>query len=422
MRRPFPAYEGDDSYVFVCYSHDDARFVYPEMKRLYEAEFNIWYDEGVSPGSEWSESLADHIQRCAVLLYFVTPRSVEREHCRQEINFALDQAKQILAVHLEPTEVPPALQLNLSHRQAILKYEHPIAAYQRKLDRALREATGGNEPVNAVPDQATAATASAPLRYGKYGAVALALLLVFVTGWWLSRGEPDESTTPTATMADHRDRPPTIAVLPLRNLSGDEDQAYFGEAVSSEIWAKLTRVDGLRVISMTSSSRYRDSSLDIREIGERLTADFVIEGSAILGNGVARVNVHLTDAVQGTELYGESYTAEVGEITALFGLYDKISKEVGASLPRIVQGEEALHTPTEIPTDSVAAYNLVKRAMFSFIETGDPRKSLALIEQALQLDPGYAAAHSDASSYLALMAEFGYGPPREYLALGEAAA
>ena len=120
MRRPFPAYDGDQSYVFVCYSHDDAALVYPEIRRLHESGFNVWYDEGISPGSEWSESLATHIQQCAVFLYFVTPRSVGREHCRQELNFALDRGKQILVVHREETQIPPALQLNLSHRQAIL--------------------------------------------------------------------------------------------------------------------------------------------------------------------------------------------------------------------------------------------------------------------------------------------------------------
>ena len=91
MERPFSAYEGTEPFIFVCYAHDDAELVYPEITRLRDAGFRIWYDEGISPGSEWSETLAQRIQQCSVFLYFVTPRSVEREHCRVEVNFAFEQ-------------------------------------------------------------------------------------------------------------------------------------------------------------------------------------------------------------------------------------------------------------------------------------------------------------------------------------------
>ena len=150
MQRPFAAYEGSDPYVFVCYAHDDAALVYAELTRLKGAGFNIWYDEGISPGEEWSETLSARIEGCAVFLFFITPRSVEREHCRREVNFALEQRCSILAVHLEPTEVPGALQLNLSHRQAILKSERSEEDYQQKLDRALEAAAVGRPDV--VPD------------------------------------------------------------------------------------------------------------------------------------------------------------------------------------------------------------------------------------------------------------------------------
>jgi hypothetical protein len=52
MQRPFPAYDGNEPYVFVCYAHDDAGEVYPEITRLKDAGVNIWYDEGIAPGSE----------------------------------------------------------------------------------------------------------------------------------------------------------------------------------------------------------------------------------------------------------------------------------------------------------------------------------------------------------------------------------
>lgn len=153
MQRPFPAYEGNEPFIFVCYAHDDAEQVYPEIVRLRDAGLHIWYDEGISPGSEWSATLAEHIQQCAVFLYFITPRSVDREHCRREVNFALEQRCAILPVHLEETDVPAALQLNLSHRQAILKYQLATMAYQQKLDRALESAALGRAGMPDAPTQ-----------------------------------------------------------------------------------------------------------------------------------------------------------------------------------------------------------------------------------------------------------------------------
>ena len=133
MDKPFAAYQGDEPYVFVCYAHDDTALVYPEISRLHEAGFRVWYDEGVAPGSEWSESLAQHIQQCSVFLYLVTPRSVAREHCRREVNFALEQSCTMLAVHVEETEVPAAIQLNLSHRSVVdlgTRWQSPIGSWQ----------------------------------------------------------------------------------------------------------------------------------------------------------------------------------------------------------------------------------------------------------------------------------------------------
>lgn len=140
MERPFQAYEGDEPYVFVCYSHEDDALVYAELGRLREAGFNVWYDEGISPGSQWSDVIARHIERCAVLLYFVTPRSVVSEHCRREVNFALEQSCGMLAVHLERTNLPSGLKLTLSNRQAILKYDEPATIYTTKLSQAIRGA------------------------------------------------------------------------------------------------------------------------------------------------------------------------------------------------------------------------------------------------------------------------------------------
>ena len=106
METPFAAYQGDESYVFVCYAHEDADVVYPEIMRLHGSGLNIWYDEGISPGHEWTQELADAIENSTQVLYFVSPSSVASRHCRNEVQYALEQEKALVTVYLEPTELP----------------------------------------------------------------------------------------------------------------------------------------------------------------------------------------------------------------------------------------------------------------------------------------------------------------------------
>ena len=106
MDRPFPAYKGEEPYIFVCYAHEDSDVVYPELQRLHDSGVNIWYDEGIAPGHEWTQELADAIEGSAQMLNFVSPASVESRHCRSEVQYALEAEKALISVYLEPTELP----------------------------------------------------------------------------------------------------------------------------------------------------------------------------------------------------------------------------------------------------------------------------------------------------------------------------
>ena len=136
---PFDAYRGDDAYFFASYSHEDADLVYPELIRLREEGFNVWYDEGISPGHAWPEELANKIERCALFVLFVSPRAVASENCTRETNFALARHKPILAVHLEETDLPSGLELSIGDRQAIIRPHLDEQAYRHKLTDAITE-------------------------------------------------------------------------------------------------------------------------------------------------------------------------------------------------------------------------------------------------------------------------------------------
>ena len=137
MDKPEPAYSGTETYAFVCYSHRDKATVYAEIRSLQSQGVNVWYDEGIDAGLEWSDRLADAISGCSNFLYFVSPSSVASENCRREISFANHVDTAVTAIHLVPTDLPGGLQLSLGNRQGILKHELSADAYSKKLSQAL---------------------------------------------------------------------------------------------------------------------------------------------------------------------------------------------------------------------------------------------------------------------------------------------
>ena len=131
MDRPLPAYKGDQPYIFVTYSHRDASLVHPEIRWLQDQGFNVWWDDGISPGTAWRSELAVAIRNCSLILYFVTPQSVRSEQCVREVNFGLDEHhRPVLAIHLVETALPDSLALSLGDRQAILQHTLEPADYE----------------------------------------------------------------------------------------------------------------------------------------------------------------------------------------------------------------------------------------------------------------------------------------------------
>ena len=151
-RLPYPAYRGSEPYVFVSYAHADSEKVFYEIKRFNEAGFNVWYDEGIAPGNEWTDEIADALERCSVFVVMLTPTSAPRENVLNEINFALDEKKPFLAIHLEETELRSGLKLRIGTKQAILKYNMTDEEYEYKYTEAFRRMGLQKKPLAASSD------------------------------------------------------------------------------------------------------------------------------------------------------------------------------------------------------------------------------------------------------------------------------
>ena len=118
MERPF-AYNGVEPYIFVSYSHKNCDRVWPVIDRLEKDGYRVWYDDGISPGTEWDVNIADHITHCGYFFALVSKDYLESDNCRDELNFVRELKKPMLLVYLEDVELPAEMKMRLSRLQAV---------------------------------------------------------------------------------------------------------------------------------------------------------------------------------------------------------------------------------------------------------------------------------------------------------------
>lgn len=135
---PFEAYSGSEDYIFVSYAHRDSFLIFPELSDLNDAGRRIWYDEGIDPGSEWPEEIANAITRCALFVVYLSPYAVASKNVCNEINFALGLDKNVLVIYLRDTEVRPGLKMMIGGCRTLYRYllseKEYLAQLQRDLD------------------------------------------------------------------------------------------------------------------------------------------------------------------------------------------------------------------------------------------------------------------------------------------------
>ena len=114
---------GKEPFIFVSYAHLDSDIAMPIINGLKENGFSIWYDNGIEPGSEWPEYIAQKILECSVMLVLLSNNSLASFNCKREVNFAISESKELLVVHLEKANMTPGMKMQLNSNQAIYKYK-----------------------------------------------------------------------------------------------------------------------------------------------------------------------------------------------------------------------------------------------------------------------------------------------------------
>jgi hypothetical protein len=119
------AYQGNEPYIFISYSHKDSADVLKILEHLDENGFRVWYDSGIEAGTEFPAYIAERVDNCEVFIAFMSKNAQSSDFCREEIYYAKDQKKEILVVYLEEFVLDGGLRLRLGALQAMYKYRFP---------------------------------------------------------------------------------------------------------------------------------------------------------------------------------------------------------------------------------------------------------------------------------------------------------
>jgi hypothetical protein len=137
VKPPIEAYRGNKPYIFASYSHKNMKEVFSVIKKLADARFRVWYDEGIEPGNEWPEEVGKALTGCQLFVVFMSPAAMDSRNVRNEINFAASENKSIMVVNLQPSELSEGMKLQIGTVQFINKHEMPEPEFIEKIKRVL---------------------------------------------------------------------------------------------------------------------------------------------------------------------------------------------------------------------------------------------------------------------------------------------
>jgi TolB-like protein len=245
------------------------------------------------------------------------------------------------------------------------------------------------------------------------GLLVIALAFVVMDNYVLDRSILDEGPVQTDTVS--------IAVLPFVNMSNDADQEYFSDGISEELLNLLAKIPKFQVAGRTSSFTFKGENQDLRDIGQKLGVDHILEGSVRKSADQVRITAQLIKASDGFHLWSETYDRKLDDI---FAVQDDISGEVVKALKvKLLGGTESLPKAQTDSRDG-ASYDAYLKGLFYFNKSGDNNLRIAVghMQEAVNLAPQSALAWAGLSRALTGYGGQGSSDPTDVLLRARAAA
>lgn len=318
-----------------------------------------------------------------------------------------------------PQHVPPGL------RAVILRCleKEPARRYQRASEvlaalEALRSGTEDSSgTISGVARQALATPATGKRaqwvrRLTPVWTLAILLAVIF----WLLKPFRTGELSPGSAGSHMR----SIAVLPLKNVSGDHQESYFADGMTDELINNLSRISALRVISRTSVMQYKGTHKPLSDIGRELHADVVVDGTVERSEGRVIIWASLVDPRSDRTLWGNTYR---GDFSDILSLQSQVAQAIAAEI-RVQLTPQESASLTKSRTVNPRAYETYLRARYYWNKRtpGDLNKAIESFKAAIEIDPTYALAYAGLADSYSLLSVYGEVPPREIMPRAKAAA
>jgi serine/threonine-protein kinase len=385
--------------IFVSYKAEDRRRVATLVEALEADGLSVWWDEQIDCGAAWRQKIEAELNsaKCVIVVWSKRSTGPEGGFVQDEANRAQERHV-YLPVRIDKARVPLGFGETQATSLAGWTGDRSDPHYQAVLGSARAIVSGIARPSHPHIHRP---------KYERRTVIAgggVAALAAAVGGWFLLK--------PGSAQAAN-----SVAVLPFANLSGDPAQAYFSDGLAEELRTALSRIPELKVMARTSSEKVRDD--DIETAARKLDVANILTGSVRRSPSTIRISTQLIDGRDGLERWSEAYDRPVGDTLRI---QIDIAQKVATALSIRLVGNSR-KTLALGGTNNPAAQDLLLQV------TGDRdpgnraafERNLALLDEALKLDPNYAEAHAR-KGYLMMVKAGTYSSSAKQADLGHAQA
>ncbi|WP_037501758.1 TIR domain-containing protein [Sphingomonas jaspsi] len=368
--------------VFLSYARADQAVAEKLIAALQGEGFSVWWDGLIGGGHEFSEKIEQALGAAGAVVVLWSEQSKRSQWVRDEAGFARDHNR-LVPVSIDGAEAP--LGFRQINRINLKSWNGRADGREfQLLCQSIRSLVDGRPLERTLPGRGPTLSR----RHALLGGGALALAAGAGGLWWL-RGSPASATS--------------VAVIPFRNLSGDPGQDYFSEGLAEELRTTLSQAEQLQVAAQASSDTFKDGQADAKTMARSLGVGFLVEGSVRRSPETIRVATRIVDGKSGLDRWSQTFDRPASDsLSVQSDIAAFVADAVLADLDKGLRPSERIGGTRK--SDAFDAY-LKGTALYRLAAGKDSdMAALAAFDQAVSIDPDYAAAHAARSRVLTVIA------------------
>lgn len=389
--------------VFVSYSRDDRKHALQIIDILERNGFSVWWDGMLEGGDRFSCTTAEALENAKAVVVLWSKTSAESHWVHDEATQGRDR-KRLVPLSIDGSDPP----LGFRQFQVIDATPKKVKANSAEMTGMLRAVAALHNRPFVAPEKDAVKTLMVNRRAAVGGGLALLAaggsFALYKSGLF-GGGAIGNS----------------VAVLPFANLSRDPAQQYFSDGLASEIRAQLSRNSLLEVVGQTSSNQFRDKAGNARSIAKELRVSYILGGNVQKMGDRLKIVTDLTDGKTGISKWAQTFERQMADIFAVQSeIASAVAGALSVAMDRKASGDKALQVGGTKSLTAFDAYLRGRDLFESHVDENSERAALAKFEQAIAIDPEYAAARASRARSLAVIANQYANAAERKLLYGEA--